>query len=100
MTATFLDSKVAVTNFRMLFALDRSVGALHKKRFDVASDLGNPDRFSFPALPLLVGVRPAHEHKCFAEGKASMFVPISEMTLIAVKVFLKPGAVRIMVISC
>ena len=56
--------------------------------------------FFFPALSLLVGVRPAHEHKCFAEGKASMFTPISEMIPIAVNLFLNDGAVRIRSSSC
>ena len=99
MTATLFDTEIAVTNFRMLFAFDCSVCTLYKKRFDIASGLGNPDRFFLPCT-FMIGVRPAHEHKCFAEGKASMFVPISEMIPIAVKVFLKPGAVRIMEISC
>ena len=49
--------------------------------------------FFFPALSLLVGVSPAHEHKCFAEGKASILVPISEIIPMAVKVLLIPGAV-------
>ena len=41
-------------------------------------------------LSLLVGVRPAHEHKCFAEGKASILVPISEIIPMAVKSLLIP----------
>ena len=36
--------------------------------------------------------RQAHEHKCFAEGKAFILVPISEMIPMAVKGLLIPGA--------
>ncbi|WLY85415.1 hypothetical protein Q2T46_15775 [Thermoanaerobacterium sp. CMT5567-10] len=49
---------------------------------------------------MLVGVSPAHEHKCFAEGKASIFIPISDITVIAEKIFLNDEAVRIMSSSC
>ena len=46
------------------------------------------------------GVRPAHEHRCFAEGKASILVPISEMIPMAVKSLRIPGAVWRMASSC
>ncbi len=99
-TAMLFETEIAVTNLRMLFAGNDSIGTLHKQWFDVASGFGDPDRFFFLALSLLVGVSPAHEHRCFAEGKASMLVPILEMIPIAVKILLIPGAVWRMASSC
>ena len=100
MTATLFETEIAVANLRMLFAGNNSIGTLYKQWLDIASGFGDPDRFFFPALSLLVGVSPAHEHKCFAEGKASILVPISEMIPMAVKTLLIPGAVWRMASSC
>ena len=48
MTATLFETEIAVTNLRMLFAGDNSVGTLHQQWLDIASSLGNPDRFFLP----------------------------------------------------
>lgn len=41
-----------------------------------------------------MGVSPAHEHRCFAEGKASMSMPISEKIPMAVNLLLKDGVLN------
>ena len=56
MAATFLDTEVAVANFRMLFAFDNSVRALYQKRLNVASGFGDLDRFFLPCA-FIVGRR-------------------------------------------
>ena len=55
-TATLFETEIAVTNFRVLFAFDNSVGTLYQKRFDIASGFGNPDRFFLPCT-FIVGRR-------------------------------------------
>ena len=50
MTATLFETEIAVTNLRMLFAGDNSVGTLYQQWLDIASGLGNPDRFFLPCI--------------------------------------------------
>ena len=45
MTATLFETEIAVTNLRMLFAGDNSVGTLYQQWLDIASGLETPDRF-------------------------------------------------------
>lgn len=100
MTATLFDTEIAVTNLRMLFAGNDSISTLHQQWLDIAAALETRTDFFFPTLSLLVGVSPAHEHRCFAEGKASILVPISEMIPMAVKSLLMPRAVWRVISSC
>ena len=50
MTATLFETEIAVTDFRMLFAGNDSIGALHQQWLDIASGFGDPDRFFLPCI--------------------------------------------------
>lgn len=47
------------------------------------------------ALSLLLSVNPAQEHRCLAVGNMSMSTPISEITAISEKIFLKDGTIAL-----
>ncbi len=47
-TPSLFDTEIAVMDFRMLFAGNNSIGALHNQRLNVTSSFGDPDRFFLP----------------------------------------------------
>lgn len=55
--------------------------------------------YRFPALSLLPGHRPAHEHKCAADGKRLMSMPISARIVSALRRAI-PGKASIAAMAC
>ena len=68
------ETEIAVTNLRMFFIGNNSIGALHEQRLNVASGFGNPDNF-FIHCTFIVGwyktcswVQVFHQWKCLYIG--------------------------------
>ena len=94
MSAMEIDPVIPLLEFRVFFQIDKRIGDLNQKGFQIRTSMGNASGFYFAVALVIAQAASSQETRCFDDGNTDIFGSISERMVMAVIGFLfNPGRV-------